>query len=114
MATYTLEALSLKFDVLDQQVAEMLSKSILPQNMTAVQRKAVQDALYPIINGMNTDKIPNGDYTTFEVGDIAWKVDNVGKRYIYGRVLNALFSGSDADINNVAYFDKYADDKPSF
>lgn len=110
----TIESNAANIEINRLAIAELISKSVLPSVMTATQRKLVQDALFPVINGMNTDKIPNGNYSAHEVGDIAWKVDNTNKRYIYGRVLNAAFSGSDADINNPAYFDKYADDKPSF
>lgn len=110
----TTESNALAIGVLQTQVAELLSKSVLPSAMTATQRKMVQDALYPIINGMNTDKIPNGDYTIHEVGDIAWKVDDALKWSVRGRVLSPSFTGSEADINNPALFDKYEDAKPSF
>lgn len=107
----TTESNKAEIDVLNTQLAELLSKSVLPQNMTATQRKAIQDSLYPIINGMNTDKIPNGNYTIHEIGDIAWKVDNASKRYSYGRVLDATFNGSDVDIDNANKFDLYQNNK---
>lgn len=43
----TTESNLIRITALETQVAELLSKSVLPSEMTSAQRKSVTDALYP-------------------------------------------------------------------
>lgn len=100
-------------NTLKTQVAQILDKSVHPSEMTNVQRKSLEDALFPVINGLRTRKISGGDYSTFETGDIIDHIDENTKTHYAGKVLSPSFSGL-ADINNRAFFDKYENDKPAF
>lgn len=72
----TTESNALAIGVLQTQLAELLSKSVLPSEMDATQRKALTDAIYP-----------NGVALQFDNPDVV--IDDL----VYGRDSEGFFFG---------------------
>ncbi len=91
----TTESLDLRLTTLETQVGELLSKSVLPSEMTQTQRKSVTDALYPEGVALKYD---NPDIV---VGDLVYGSGVSGINsggFFFGEVVSLPVS-SDADLN---------------
>lgn len=82
--------------------------------MTGAERKEIEEAIYPTLNGFRAHKgSGNVDYTIWQIGDEVWHIDGVGKTQIVGMVLTLPFDPT-TDLENTAKFDLYKNDKPNF
>ena len=98
---------------LNTQFQAFLNGTIAPSAMTGAQRKTIEDALFPIINGLRVKKGDgNNDYGAYQVGDLVDHIDETNKTHYAGKVLSSTFSGL-ADINDSTKFDRYEKDKVS-
>lgn len=110
----TTESNALEIAALKTQLAELLSKSKLPSELTSAQRKSIEDSIHPIINGYRAWKgTSNSNYAAWEVGDTLFNIDNNGKLQILGYVIGVPFDPA-TDLNNTSKFDKYQSNKPAF
>ena len=91
-----------------------LSKTKEPSELTGLQRKQLEDALYPLIDGYRAWKgSANNDYENWQVNDIIFNIDNSGKKQILGMIIGTPFNPV-TDLDNKDKFDNYKNNKPSF
>lgn len=83
------------------------------ETLTPAERRILENAIYPIIDGYRVRKSVNSvDYTIWEIGDEILNIDDANKLLVIGRVLDASFDPS-IDLDNTAKFDNYFNSKPS-
>lgn len=93
-------------------IQAIYDNTLEPSELSGAQRKLLENALYPIIDGVKVWKGQNNNnYSVWEVEDEVLNIDNTGKRQILGKVIELPFSYP-ADINDRSKFDWYQDNKP--
>lgn len=99
---------------LNKRFNEFVARTKEPQELTGQQRKQIENAIHPLINGYRAWKgVDNNDYTSWQVGDEILNIDNSGKTQILGMVIGTPFDPT-TDLDNKSKFDKYQNNKPAF
>lgn len=95
-------------------ITAIQDNTIEPSALTGIQRKKLEDAIYPLIGGYRAIKgVSNNNYAAWEVDDQLMHIDNTGKRQVLGQVITIPFNPA-TDLDDTSKFDKYQDNKPSF
>ncbi len=96
-----------------ETIQAIQDNTVEPSDLTPTQRKAIEDVLFPIINGARVWKKDSPTtYSAFEVGDEILDIDDSNKRQVLGRIIGLPFTYP-ADIDDISKFDRYQDSKPA-
>ncbi|EAR14669.1 hypothetical protein [Robiginitalea biformata] len=83
-----------------------------PADLTGAQRKELENALYPIIDGYRVRKGAGTNYSAWEVGDQIIDITSA-KLYVVGEVIAVPFDPGAGHIDDITKFDRYAKDSPA-
>lgn len=102
-----------RIELLETQFAAFQAASLTASQLSASQRKEIENALYPVINGFRARKsTSNNNYASWEIGDQIIEIDSANKLQVVGEVIAVPFNPT-TDLQDRSKFDLYKQDSPA-